>query len=217
MGIRPAGGLRCLLVNKGNVCDIFFFRGCQKFGQDILLLFRCRIKFDGRFFLGIFQLKFRPHFPKVFLDRGRCLIHQLAVIEQIQIDEQCVAGSHVQLVTAKFLESVSKAVVAGAEQNPVIHAPAFISAVAKVKGKMCIGAFLAEKQVVDICGIVKIKKFVVNTAFRCILTGRNDAGHIARNADGIKIFQDTDTLVALLDIIMIHVFVCHDRITDTFL
>ena len=199
------------------MCDIFFIGTGEQFGKDIFLLFRFRIIFDRRFLFRIVEFDLCPHFFQIFLDLRRRLIGKLAVIKQIQIDEQSVSNGHIQFVTAQFPERIGKTVVAGTEQNAVVHAPALIAAVSEMVGQMLIGTFLTEKQVINVRCIIKIQKFVVNTALFRIFPCRDDPCDVAGNTDRSKIFQNADTFVAFLYIKFIHVFVSFDRFTDSFI
>ena len=84
-------------------------------------------------------------------------------------------------------------------------------------GKVLIGTLLTEKQVINVCCIIKIQKFVVNTALFRIFPGRDDPCDVAGNTDRFKIFQNADTFVTFLHIVLVHVFVSNNGLTDTFL
>ena len=97
------------------MCDIFLIGTGEQLGKDIFFLFRFRIKFDRRLLFGIVKHDLCPHFFQIFLDFRRSFIGKLAVIKQIQIDEQSISDSHIQLIATQFAESVGKSVVAGTE------------------------------------------------------------------------------------------------------
>ena len=145
--------------------------------------------------------------------RGRQAAQVLIGI-QLQPQEQCLLGQDVLALDILLIEGIPEIVEIGIEGVLLDVGPGLVLPLAQMGKELCIVAGAAELDRIEPGDLEKVQEFVVGPD-PGLLTGLGqDPLHIAGDPGGSKMAQDTDPLVALLDIEDAQIFKDLDRVPD---
>ena len=212
--LYPAGLRRLGVVYEGHLHDVV--RGHD--GLDLreqallLLLWRVGLELDGVGLVG--QLDLLPHLGQLGLYRIRVDGREVMIAVYLDITEHGVADGDAQLLSSGGDVGLFKEIVHGRKFLLLILRPLFVGSLPHRLQKGLVAALFLELDEVDPACFVEFEVFVV--ALNVLVVGLfgQDAGNVGLHAVGLEEFEHADALVALFDIIAVHVLVYLDGLAD---
>ena len=215
MAVGPAGLCGGLVVNKSDPHGAFF-SGRKHLGKQAGLFFlRSQFYIDG--VLLLLQDNLLPYIGHQMGDlRGGFTPKGLVAID-LDDGQHSVSRGGGELLSAMGLVGPAEGVVGGGKVPAVILGPGLVWAFAHQLLQLKIAARLGKFYIVNAAEAEKISQLVIKLHFPSPVVFGKDADHIGADHIAVKELQYADSLVALLDIVAVHVFIDLDGVPDPFL
>ena len=150
--------------------------------------------------------KFRPDPLDLLPELGGRFLHAVLVAENLQIDQQRVAGGHWRVALGLGVVRLLEAVEAGLKIKQIFRRPLLARRFAHQLIELFIAALAGEGDEIDLRIGVKAQKFLIDAVALAVLRFRQDAGDVRLDAHRIEPAHDAHALVALHDVKAVIVF-----------
>ena len=159
------------------------------------------------------QLDLLPHPGELLSDVGGFRHLQLGIAVYLDIAEHRVAAGGRQLRAAALLIGALKMVVGSRERVALVVRPLLARGLAQRLLQKRVAALLAELDKVHLAALVELHKLVIELHLLARSLG-HDADDMTRYREGVEELEHADALVALLNVVAVHVLIRLDRLAD---
>ena len=161
--------------------------------------------------------KLRPDPLDLLPELGGRFLHAVLIAENLQIDQQRVAGGHRRVAFGLGVVRLLEAVEAGLKIKQILRRPLFARRFAHQLIELFIAALAGEGDEIDLRIGVEAQKFLIDAVALAVLRLRQDAGDVRLDAHRVQTAHDAHALVALHDVKAVIIFQRDDGLAQAVL